>query len=92
MKNFNVFKNEFAKDFRENPYYCDNLRLLPEYFNYSQNEKKTCEALWLYEEIYKDQKNFLPKAYEQCNSYHSPVKFENPSQFDRDFKSWFSSN
>ncbi|MGZ3692188.1 MAG: hypothetical protein ACXVAX_11840, partial [Pseudobdellovibrio sp.] len=91
-KNIQGFKTEFKKDFKDNPFYCDNLRLLPEYFNYSQNARKTCEALLLYKTIYKDQKQFLPQAYEQCSSYSAPFKFESAEQFSRDFKKWFESN
>ena len=89
IKNIAAFKAEFQKDFLENPYFCDNLRLLPEYFNYSQSEKKTCEALLVYREIYKDQKNFTTEAFVPCAKYTSPIKLENPLQFNRDFLKWF---
>lgn len=90
MKNYQVFKNEFAKDFKANPFFCDNLRLLPEYFNSAQDAKKTCEALFLYKVIYKNQKHFLPEAFAQCSQFGLPFKFESGQQFARDFKKWFA--
>ncbi len=91
-KNINSFKAEFAKDFQDNPFYCDNLRLLPDFMNYSTDIKKTCEALLLYKIIYKNQRNFMPQTYENCKAYQSPVQFVSGAQFSADFKKWFSEN
>lgn len=88
-KNIQAFRTEFQKDFRANPLYCDNMRLLPEYFNYGSNQKKTCEALLIYKDLYREPKHYHPSAFAQCAQYKNPIKFENPEQWAKDFKSWF---
>ncbi len=88
-KNIPAFRAEFLKDFRANPFYCDNMRLLPEYFNFSSNPKKTCEALLIYKDLYRQPRNFHPDAFAQCSQFSNPLKFENPEQWSKDFKNWF---
>lgn len=91
-KNVSGFRSEFKTDFKNNPLYCDNLRLLPEYMNYSQNLKKTCEALQLYKIIYRTPQHFLPGSYEACKDIPAPFQFESGEQFAREFRSWFERN
>lgn len=92
MKNIEGFKNEFKTDFKNNPLFCDNLRLLPEYMNYSKDMKKTCEALLLYKMIYRAPTHFLPASYEACVNVQPPFKFESGEQFGREFRNWFERN
>ena len=89
IKNIPAFRSEFKNDFQKNMFYCDNLRMAVDYFNYSQNAKKTCEALQLYRLIYKNQRHFAPQSTEQCAGVASPFKFENPEQFKSSFLRWF---
>jgi hypothetical protein len=84
-----AFRSEFKKDFRENPFYCDNMRLLPEYFNYGSSQKKTCEALLIYKDLYRHQTSYSPESFTPCAAYVNPIKFENADQWTRDFKKWF---
>lgn len=88
-KNIPAFRNEFKKDFYANPFYCDNMRLLTEYFNYGSNQRKTCEALLIYKDLYRNPKHYLPTAFSQCSNFSNPIKFENPEQWKNDFKKWF---
>jgi hypothetical protein len=90
IKNIQAFRSEFKNDFTENPFYCDNLRLLPEYFNYASEEKKTCEAILLYDYIYKGQKTFPLVNMPICQKYVVPIEFRNPKQFSADFRQWFA--
>ena len=91
-RNIEAFRNSFKADYLQYPFFCDNLRLLPEYFNQQKNEKKTCEALLLYGFIYRNQKNFTPATMDLCRNYSLPVPFHSPAQFDADFRKWFQSN
>jgi hypothetical protein len=90
IKNIQAFRSEFKNDFTVNPFYCDNLRLLPEYFNYASEEKKTCEAILLYDFIYKGQKTFPLQNMPICQKYVVPIEFRNPKQFSADFRQWFA--
>jgi hypothetical protein len=84
-----AFRNEFKKDFRANPFYCDNMRLLPEYFNYGASQKKTCEALLIYKDLYRTQTNFAPEAFAPCAAFSNPLTFHDADQWTSDFKKWF---
>jgi O-antigen ligase len=90
IKNIQAFRSEFKNDFTLNPFYCDNLRLLPEYFNYASDEKKTCEAILLYNTIYKGQRTFPLENMPICQKYVAPIEFRNPKQFSADFRQWFA--
>ena len=92
QKNVNGFRTEFKTDFKNNPMFCDNLRLLPEYMNFSKDLKKTCEALQLYKIIYRSPQYFLPASYETCKDVRAPFQFESGEQFGREFRSWFERN
>lgn len=92
MKNVSAFRSEFKTDFAENPMFCDNLRLLPEYMNYSKDLKRTCEALQLYKIIYHNPRHFLPASYETCKDIPAPFQFESGEQFGREFRKWFERN
>jgi hypothetical protein len=89
--NIAAFRTQFKEDYLKNPFFCDNLRLLPEYFNRQQNGRKTCEALLLYGVIYPKQTHFTPETMQLCRNYSLPFKYENGAQFDRDFRRWFTS-
>jgi hypothetical protein len=88
-KNIQAFRSEFKRDFRANPFYCDNMRLLPEYFNYGSDRKKTCEALLIYKDLYRQPKHYHESAFTQCAQFRNPIAFENPEQWSKDFKNWF---
>lgn len=90
VKNIQAFRAEFKNDFTLNPFYCDNLRLLPEYFNYGTDERKTCEAILLYDHIYKGQRTFPIESMPICQKYVVPFEFRNPKQFSADFRQWFA--
>ena len=90
LKNIQAFRQEFKTDFLNNPFFCDNLRLLPEYFNYANSEKKTCESLLLYNQIFKNQKTFKIEAMPACQRYTSPVQYKDAKQFNEEFRQWFA--
>ena len=90
IKNIQAFRSEFKNDFTVNPFYCDNLRLLPEYFNYGSDEKRTCEAILLYDFIYKGQRTFPIESMPVCHKYTVPIQFNSPKQFSTDFRQWFA--
>jgi hypothetical protein len=89
QKNINSFRREFKEDFSNNPFYCDNLRLLPEFFNYANSEKKTCESIYLYAQIFKNQTTYKIESMPVCQRYSSPVLFKDSKQFNQDFRKWF---
>lgn len=89
QRNVEAFRTQFKEDYQVNPFFCDNLRLLPEYFNRQKKEKKTCEALLLYNVIYRNQRHFTADTMQLCRAYPLPFKYENAEQFNRDFRRWF---
>lgn len=87
-KQFTRFTADFKEDFMKEPFFVDYLRLLPTYYSLKQNNKKTCEALYLYKTIFPQQVAFDNKYYENCKDFSNLFYFENPKQFRAKYFTW----
>lgn len=87
-KQFEKFVTEFKTDFVKEPFFVDYLRLLPTYYSIKQNNKKTCESLFLYSTIFPAQTAFDKKYYENCKGFANLFYFENPQQFKTQYLTW----
>jgi hypothetical protein len=90
-KQVEAFRNNYSLSFKKNPFYCDNMRLLPAYFNAVNDGKRTCEALLIYETLYKEQKHFLTESFTQCRKYSLPFNASDPGVFKENLLYWFDS-
>ncbi len=87
-KDFSRFIAEFKVDFMREPFFVDYLRLLPTYYSLKQNNKKTCEALYLYKTIFPQQVAFEAKYYDNCKGFSNLFYFESPRQFKAKYLTW----
>lgn len=87
-KQYDRFAAEFKEDFMKEPFFVDYLRLLPTYFSLKQNNKKTCEALYVYKTIFPTQVAFDNKYYENCKGFSNLFYFEDPKKFKAKYFTW----
>ncbi len=87
-KKYDSFVSDFKVDFMKEPFFVDYLRLLPTYYSIKQNNKKTCESLFLYKTIFPEQKAFENKYYDNCKGFTNLFYFENPKQFKAKYLIW----
>ena len=87
-KKFDSFVSDFKTDFIREPFFVDYLRLLPTYYSIKQNNKKTCEALFLYKTIFPEQKAFDNKYYVECKGTPNLFYFDNPKKFKAKYLAW----
>ena len=87
-KQFSRFTADFKEDFMKEPFFVDYLRLLPTYYSLQQNNKKTCEALFLYKTIFPEQVAFDGKYYENCKGFSNLFYFEDPKKFRAKYFTW----
>ena len=88
MKQFSRFTVDFKEDFMKEPFFVDYLRLLPTYYSLQQNNKKTCEALYLYKTIFPEQVAFEVKYYDNCKGFSNLFYFEDPKKFRAKYFTW----
>lgn len=87
-KMYDRFAVDFKIDFMKEPFFVDYLRLLPTYYSIKQNNKKTCESLFLYKTIFPEQKAFDNKYYDNCKGFADLFYFENPKKFKTKYLTW----
>lgn len=82
------FIEDFKTDFMKEPFFVDYLKLLPTYYSIKQNNKKTCESLFLYKTVFPEQKAFDNKYYEDCKGFTDLFYFEDPKKFKAKYLTW----
>jgi|GEM_PF-6621852 len=87
-KKFDRFLAEFKVDFVKYPFFVDYLKLLPTYYSLKLNNKKSCQALFLYETIFPLQKSFEAKYYENCKGFPNIFYFDEPQKFKTRYLTW----
>jgi hypothetical protein len=77
-----------AQDLGKFPFHAGLLRLFPIYFKNIGNEKKSCEAVLMYNFIFEKQSFFNTEVIKRCSEYKQPVTFYSPEQFKNDYINW----
>ncbi|MES3037678.1 MAG: O-antigen ligase family protein [Bdellovibrionota bacterium] len=75
---------------RQRPFQFHNLRILGIHQFMTGDIQKACETAHVYDSLFKGNSYFTPILAEKCIGATPPFKFENSSQFNRDYRNWLS--
>lgn len=81
---------EFQRSFGNFVYHRGLLRILPTYLKYTAGDQASCESVHVYQLLFPEQKFFDAQVIKSCAGFSTPIKFENPKQFDRDYRYWLN--
>jgi hypothetical protein len=86
------FVSDYLKDLEKQPMAVDYLRLMPTYYSLVNNNKKTCQSLFLYKVIFPNQTVFDNNYYVKCKVMPDIFYFENAMQFKKQYINWLLNN
>lgn len=70
------------------PFHAGLMRMLPAYLKTTEDEKKTCQAILMYDFVFEKQTFFKEQALQICSQYKLPVNYYSPIQFRDDYVKW----
>lgn len=87
---YEEFASHFKTEFMREPLFVDFLRLLPIYYSSGRDNKKACEALYVYRVLFPQQVSFDVKYYEACKTVPDYFYFDEPKKFKARYLTWLN--
>ncbi len=82
------FRQEIKNELFFSYFTSDQQRILPLYFQKTNDVKHMCENILIYQLMYPLQKNYSPGDIQYCQRFSIPIRFDNPKQFNLDYQKW----
>ncbi len=90
QQKFPQARQQFKTSFADFKYHRGLLRLVPTYAKYTTGDISSCEDVQVYKTLFPDEKFFDASVMTACAPIKSPLTFQNPEQFKRDYDHWLN--